>query len=246
MEYQTVRFPGKINLAVKHKTTIRPFAFSLLIFTIISIGCGPATENKSASHSQSDDATETLQASSSDSTDGSDTANTSPENGRGVVSPQKFSDDAFLRAAHDGNMRIIELALSSGTDIDAQDPQGHNALHMAAFNGHTEVVTFLLGKGLKIDTPDGEGKTALIHASSGPFAETASYLIEQGADVNVKDGTEGFTPLMMAAAEGQAEVVQVLLRAGADRDAMDVDGETAAIFAANNGHSRVVKLLEKK
>jgi uncharacterized protein len=51
--------------------------------------------------------------------------------------------------------------------------------------------------------------------------------------------------LMMAAAEGQSEIVALLLKHGADPSAKDVDGETALQFAASKGHQAVVNLLSK-
>ncbi|TWT79953.1 Ankyrin repeats (3 copies) [Planctomycetes bacterium CA13] len=157
----------------------------------------------------------------------------------------KFSDDSFRRAALDGNMQIVKLALDSGSDPDAKDAQGHTAMHYAAFNGHTKVVEFLLGKGVDVNVVDGEGKTPLIHASSGPFNETVVFLLDHKAKIDHADATEGFTALMMAAAEGQLEVVETLLKRGADPTTVDVDGETAEIFAANNGHSKVVAMIQK-
>jgi ankyrin repeat protein len=45
---------------------------------------------------------------------------------------------------------------------------------------------------------------------------------------------------MTAAAEGQVEVVRVLLAYGADPELEDVDGDTAESFAIQNGHLQVV------
>ena len=62
--------------------------------------------------------------------------------------------------------------------------------------------------------------------------------------VNVQGKLEGFTALMTAAAEGQLDVVRLLLAYGADPGLEDKDGDTAASFARQNGHSAVVDLLE--
>ena len=43
---------------------------------------------------------------------------------------------------------------------------------------------------------------------------------------------------MFAAAEGHADIVRMLLGKGADPGLMDIDGESAATFAGNNGHAR--------
>ena len=48
---------------------------------------------------------------------------------------------------------------------------------------------------------------------------------------------------MTAAAEGQLEVVRMLLVYGANPGLKDVDGDTAGTFAEQKGHSAVVDLL---
>jgi ankyrin repeat protein len=49
---------------------------------------------------------------------------------------------------------------------------------------------------------------------------------------------------MTAAAEGQLEVVQLLLDRGADPSLEDADGDTALSFAREKGHLEVADLLK--
>jgi ankyrin repeat protein len=106
------------------------------------------------------------------------------------------------------------------------------------------VIEYLLEAGATIDSTDTAGRTALMYASSGPFPEAVAMLLGWGANVNVQGSLEGFTALMTAAAEGHVEIVEILLAAGADRDLKDKDGDTALSFAKQNGHDKVVALLE--
>ena len=48
----------------------------------------------------------------------------------------------------------------------------------------------------------------------------------------------GMTPLMVAAAKGMAGTVQLLVDAGADQDAVDVDGRTALDHVARSEECR--------
>jgi ankyrin repeat protein len=50
---------------------------------------------------------------------------------------------------------------------------------------------------------------------------------------------------MFAAAEGQLEVVRVLLKFGADPSAVDKDGDVAADHAVSNRHSEVEGVLRE-
>ena len=157
----------------------------------------------------------------------------------------RISADAFRMAAYEGDMNKVRSGIESGMDVNGFDSaQKLTALHMAAYNGHTEIVDYLLKKGATVDCRDRDKKTPLIHACTGPFSATVQTLIKAGADVNAIDGTEGFTPLMMAAGLGQAEIVEILLSNKADITKQDEDQETAMDHARNAGHEAIVKRLE--
>jgi ankyrin repeat protein len=153
------------------------------------------------------------------------------------------NEQALMEAAFTGKLEAVEQLVSQGTSVDAADPEKHTALMWAAFNGHTAVARYLLERGAKIDAKDDNGRTSLMYASSGPYPETVELLLKKGAAVNVQGKLEGFTALMTAAAEGQVEVVRLLLSHGADAKLKDVDGDTAESFALQKGHSAVVDLL---
>lgn len=211
---------------------------------IVMLGCEssstPVDENKTDLASEtagvSPTATETQSApdSLSDDSDGS-----------GSKPVRSYSGDAFRAAAHNGNIDLVREALASGVAVDIADPvQGYTALLMAAYNGHRDVVALLLDHQAEVDVRDKAGKTPLMHACSGPFTDAAGLLIQAGANVNAMEWTEGFTPLMTAAALGQPDVVKLLLKNGADRGMMDRDGDTALSHAQNAGHQQIVTLLQ--
>ena len=68
-------------------------------------------------------------------------------------------------------------------------------------------------------------------------------LLDKGAKVNVVDNDEKWTALMFAAAEGQTEIVDKLLKAGADITLKDIDGDTAADFATQAGHAEIARMI---
>ncbi|KAA5540659.1 ankyrin repeat domain-containing protein [Roseiconus nitratireducens] len=213
---------------------IRPFSYSgwrcltLALFSLAVIaGCqneAPDVENTEAGDAVAD----------------SDSVEASGEDTRVMYSPE-----AFRKAAFDGKLRVVEVCLDEGLDVNEPDENGFTALAMASYNGHTQIAKLLLENGADVDSRDVEGKTPLIHASSGPFPETVKVLLDADAKIDAVDSGEHFTPLMTAAALGNVEVVKVLLDAGADKTLVDADGESAADFARSGGHETIVQLLEK-
>ena len=65
--------------------------------------------------------------------------------------------------------------------------------------------------------------------------ETVNDLLVKGADINARDGN-GFTPLMIAAAQRDIAMVHALLSKGADANLKNNDGGTALIAAIASGN----------
>lgn len=154
------------------------------------------------------------------------------------------TEELLFQLSLDGDLEGVTASLEAGTNVNAMDVDGRTALMFAAFNGHSEVVLMLLEKGAVLDGRDQMGRTALLYAATGPFPETVRILLDKGAEPNIVDSGEHFSPLMHAAAEGNLDVVKILLEAGADLTLKDVDGDDATSFARQAGHMEVVKTLE--
>src|SRR5438445_752474 len=68
-------------------------------------------------------------------------------------------------------------------------------------------------------------------------------LLARGAGVQARDERRGQDALMWAAAEGHADVVEVLIGAGADVRGRLSSGFTPLLFAVREGRTNVVRLL---
>jgi ankyrin repeat protein len=157
---------------------------------------------------------------------------------------QSIPQQEIIEAALGGNLAVVEKALAQGYKPDTPDREGRTILMYAAFNGQTNVAERLIAAGVNVNAQDQSGSTALMFAASGPFASTVQLLLDHGAKINTVDTKEHWSALMWAAAEGQVEIVELLLKNGADPSLKEVDGDTAESFAAKNGHTAVVKILK--
>ncbi|HEX5825411.1 MAG TPA: ankyrin repeat domain-containing protein [Candidatus Limnocylindrales bacterium] len=122
--------------------------------------------------------------------------------------------DVFEAAALGRADRVRELLAAEPDLARAQSPDGFTALHLPAFFG-------------------GEGT-----------ADATRALIEAGADLNARsDNSFWVLPLHSAAAGGHAEIVEILLAAGAAPDERQRHGWTALHAAAQNGDLRSLEAL---
>lgn len=89
-----------------------------------------------------------------------------------------------------------------------------------------------------------DGHTGLGLAIYFKHPEIARELIQRGADVNqASKNAMGVAPIHAAAAAGDAEMVQLLLQSGADKDAKQASGHTALDSAKMSGREDLIALL---
>jgi hypothetical protein len=84
---------------------------------------------------------------------------------------------------------------------------------------------------------------AVASAASGRRADRLRWLLQHGADPNRND--DGWTPLHMAAANGDVEMIRLLLAFHADTTIRNLRGITAREAAEENGQQKAVDLLEQ-
>jgi len=82
------------------------------------------------------------------------------------------------------DIKLVELLLSHGAEIDCPDQFGRTALHYAVKHLHLPVVRKLLGWGADTEVADCEGLTPLHLAVDAGAEAIVLLLIEQGADLN--------------------------------------------------------------
>lgn len=129
-------------------------------------------------------------------------------------------------------------------------PDGFTALGLASFFGHLHVVDALLEYHAdpNIAAQNAMRVAPLHSAVAGNHFAVAAKLVEAGANVNAVQA-DGFTPLMGAAQNGNAELTRLLLDHGADRNARtdknasQFANMTALDFANLSKNGEVVALL---
>jgi ankyrin repeat protein len=128
-------------------------------------------------------------------------------------SVDKDGASALHVAAGEAKREVVDWLLSKGADLGARTAAGLTPLHVAAQGGNDDVVRFLIKRGTEVDAKDKSGVTPLLAAAKGGRASAAILLIDAGADVNV---TAESSPLICAIIKNRPELVEHLIKAGAD------------------------------
>lgn len=120
-----------------------------------------------------------------------------------------------------------------------------SCLHKEAKEGNEQNVNFLLQRGEDPNVLNSHGETAIHVAALHGRWKIIKLLLLSGANINARvesDGS-GETPLIVAAGEGNLDVVELLLYFRADRTICDRNGNSALHTAAWHGHFNIVELL---
>lgn len=181
-------------------------------------------------------------------------------------SSDRLGHTALMCAADKGHLKVVEVLLSAGAQVEARSDAGETALTVAATSGHLNVVRSLVLDGaepeacnanclievarrshlnvlkaLPKEVQDERGRTALVVAARKGHSHVVDFLVRAGAKLEAHD-QYGYTALMSAAFCNELEVAEVLIKAGAQLDAACSEG-TALTLAADYGHLRVVEAL---
>jgi uncharacterized protein len=118
---------------------------------------------------------------------------------------------------------------------------------LAGANGHTEIVRLALKAGADVKRLNRYGGTALIPACHHGHVDTVRVLVTSGIDLNHVNRL-GWTALLEAVILGDGsaryqQIVELLLRHGADPNRADAQGVTALSHARQRGQQAVERLL---
>ena len=149
-----------------------------------------------------------------------------------------------------GHVDIVRLLLEHGADAQAQDDDKRTPLLLASLNGHLEAARVLLEHGAntevryfrkqtqaKIFLVSEDGRAEVVYRDKSDESETPSSY-----SVSERNKFES-NPLLLASQVGHVEFARVLLKHGADTEAVDNGKRTPLLLAMQLGHVDVVRVL---
>lgn|GEM_PF-1366577 len=146
-------------------------------------------------------------------------------------------------AAQNGHADVVSLLLKAGASVDLQSDDGFSPFRIAAQHGHTAVVSLLLEAGASLTLQSKKGTTVIYSAVSHGHADIVQILITHGADCNWSMLGTYYAPLHIAAENENKEIVEILIKGGANIDQSDVDGVCALHIASEHWDLKTVDFL---
>jgi len=155
----------------------------------------------------------------------------------------------LVLAAMGRRLHLVQAMLAAGVDINKTIGEGQTALFMSLLAPDPgqpvddRCALALLNAGADSSLKHESGAMPIhLAAASNYLGALQALLDRRPQDVDAKTNI-GITSLMMAATEGHAEAVRLLLKFGADRSLKDDEGLTAKEVAIKNRNEDLVPLL---
>ena len=149
----------------------------------------------------------------------------------------------IMLACESGRIDCVQAILDNGGDINREGIYyGDSTLTSACLSGNIELLHYLIDKGILIsDSVIFECFYTLVKVKRLDYVEIIRVLLSHVQDINYTHNNESLLHLICKA--GQADIARILLERGADRNAVNKDGQDALYIAANEGHIAVVKVI---
>ncbi|HVE60331.1 MAG TPA: ankyrin repeat domain-containing protein [Chitinophagaceae bacterium] len=160
----------------------------------------------------------------------------------GLIHDETFfwGEGILMMPCKEGNFELAELLMNKGARVP-------HILKWARYYyfERLESAAFLLQKGMNPNVMSWHHVTILHDmAQKGDIAK-AELLIKHGAEINAVDGEYQSTPLGMAVRWGHIEMVEYLLKQGADPNRSGAPWSTPLKWAKKKEHNEIENVLRK-
>lgn len=161
---------------------------------------------------------------------------------------------ALIVSVKNNDLSLVKLLVAAGASLELKDSprplQGKTAIHYTVEIYNTEdqqaIIKYLINHGANINSVDGYKNTPLAIAAKKKKLDTVKYLLENGANVNSKNKS-GATPLILLNEvfdDSSQEILDELIKYGADINVTDRDGQTVLMAAVRqNDINRVQQFI---
>jgi ankyrin repeat protein len=138
---------------------------------------------------------------------------------------------------------LVRRLIDKGADINVEKSANGSPLHLAAIKGNIEVGKILIDHGADLNATSRHGTPLQFNIINWPVPheEMAIFLVENGA--KPQEYSFGNNDLHLAAIKGYADLIQAMVKHGADINAVNDYGHAPLYYAAIHGHRRAADVL---
>jgi uncharacterized protein len=170
------------------------------------------------------------------------------KNGAKAGQSEPAGETLLMMAAQVGEPAVVKLLLDHGAEVNARDPHfGQTALMFAARAGHAGITSMLIARGAELNVATKPGAPpAWVKPNSQAGYGFGIGIIRGGtpADRGRRDAATGaMTAMHYAARQGHADVLEVLLKAGAAVNPREANDITPLLMAISNNNMAAAQFL---
>jgi uncharacterized protein len=151
-----------------------------------------------------------------------------------------WGEGILMMPARDGNREMLELLISYGARVPPISKWGQ-----FYYFKHTSIAAFLLENGMNPMHMSWHHVTLLHDMVQKGEIDKAALLIKHGSEIDPLEEEYQSTPLGLAAKWGKHEMVEYLLKQGADPNRAGAAWSTPLAWAVKKGHSAIETILRK-
>lgn len=156
--------------------------------------------------------------------------------------------DKLHEAVQENDIARVKSLISKSVAINDLGEDGRSALYLAAQEGYMPILKVLVHHGADVNTVsvNDDDSTPLIIAAFRGHADVVNFLSDYPVNINSKD-SDGYTALSWAWENEYTDIVQALIKKGANLNVLPVgqekSGSTFLHLALNNNDYELTRLL---
>jgi ankyrin repeat protein len=158
-------------------------------------------------------------------------------------------ETAMTVAAEIGDIETLEMLIKTGADVNQVNIYGGTAIMHAAISGKAASIAILVRHGADPNLADEKQITPLMHAASNAHIDAVQTLLASKANVNARDSA-GYSAIHAPSdtqnpRSDHLEIIERLVRAGADINQKNKRGDTALSIARKRKLEAIIQRLTK-
>jgi len=168
--------------------------------------------------------------------------------GANVHARDENGQTALIAAAYRNQLAIAEVLIKAGADVNIQDHTKQSAYLISTSEGYLDLLRLTLQAHANVHSTDSFNGTGLIRAADRGHVEIIQELLR--TDIRIDHVNRlGWTALLEAIILGNggprhAQVVRLLVTAGANVNLADANGVTPLAHARQRGYQSIIAILE--